>query len=386
MKHLFFILVIILLISCNDNGNQKGVKFAPKSKVSNLTKQERKEAILKKRQELSGLNLDTLLFSNNIKFTVLSPKPKNEITMNVSELAKMKMIELSCKNGISGIGTNPIFVLAMTITPTNKGITSTISEKKTGTYAMNIYVGNAITKDIYASTSSQIMGVGDTYEQAAINAVENINNTSEFQLMLRKASQKIIKWYDSNLETFKMQVESFISLGNYAQAYALLSSVPQDASMCFQYAKQKQDQVLKNLMEQRKADNLVYMKNAIVEAGTSYSPKVGAYYQMIPLNSSEKEIADKLFTKYMSDVENAVNNEIEHKRYLEKAEIEFRTLQVQSEIEASHATMIQYQNSAYNNQTSETLSDGDSGALDSIFSNVINLAMSNISTLWGLFI
>lgn len=382
MKHLFFILGIILLTACNDKGSQKGITFAPKAKVSNLTEQERKEAILRKRQELSGINLDTLLFSNNVKFTVLSPRPKDEITMDVSELAKMKMIELSCQNGVSGIGTNPIFVLAMTMTSIDKGLTTTIPEKKTGTYVMNIYVGNAITKEVYTSVSSRIMGVGDTYEQVAINAVESINNTPEFQLMLKKASQKIIKWYECNLETFKMQVEGFITLGNYAQAHALLSSVPQDASICFQYAKQKQDQVLKKLMEQRKADNLVYMKNAIAEAGTSYSPKVGAYYQMIPLNSSEKEIADKLFTKYMSGIENAVKNEIEHKRYLEKAEIEFRTLQVQSEIEASHATMIKYQNSAHNNQTS----DEGSETLDSIFSNVINLAMGNISTIWGLFV
>lgn len=384
MKHLFFILGIIFLTACN--GNQNGVKFAPKEKVSKLTELERKEAILKKRQDLSGVNLDTLLFSNNIKFTVLSPKPKDEITMNVSELAQMKMVELSCQNGISGLGTNPIFVLAMTMTPINKGITSTIPEKKTGTYAINIYVGNALTKDIYSSLSFQIMGVGDTYEQVAINAVGTINNTSEFQLMLKKASQKIVRWYDSNLETFKMQIESFVSSGNYAQAHALLSSVPQGASMCFQYAKQKQDIVLQKLMEQRKADNLVNMKDAIAESGTSYSPKVGAYYQMIPLNCPEKDIADKLFAKYMSGIENAVNNEIEHKRYLEKAEIEFRTLQVQSEIEASHATILQYQNSASSNQPSMPAMNGGSGTLDSIFSHVINLAMGNISTLWELFV
>lgn len=383
MKNLFIILVIILLTACDGTGNKNGVKFAPKEKVSNLTEQERQEAILRKRQEMSGLNLDTLLFANNVKFTVLTPKPKDEITMDVSELAKMKMIELSCQNGVSGIGTNPIFVLVMTMTPTNKGITSTIPERKTGTYAMNIYVGNVITKDIYASISSKIMGVGDTYEQVAINAVENINNTPEFQLMLKKASQKIIRWYDNNFESFKMQVESFIGLGNYAQAHALLSSVPQDASKCFNYAKQKQEQVLNNLMEQRKADNLIGMKNAIAEAGSSYSPKVSAYYQMIPLNSSEKEIADKLYTKYMSDIENAVNNEIEHKRYLEKAEMEFRTLQVQAEIEASHASIAQYQMSS---NTINTAHNEENGTFDKLLANVINLSMGNISTLWELFL
>lgn len=386
MKQLFLIIGILLLVSCN--GNQKGVKFTPKERTSNLTEQEREDAISKKHLELSGLNADTLLFSNNIKLTVLSPKPKDEITLKVSELAETKMIQVACQNGISGLGTTPIFVLAMTMTPISKGITSTIPEKKTGTYTINIYVGNMVTKDIYASTSLQIMGVGDTFEQVAINAVSSIENIPEFQQMLKKASAKIIQWYDTNVATFKMQVEELLALGEYAQAYALLSSVPEDASQCFDYVKLKQVTVLNRLMEQRKADYLVEMKNAIAEAGTSYNAKVAGYYQMIPANCSEKEIADKLYTKYMADIESSVNNEIEHKRYMEKAELEYRVLQVQAEIEATHATMNKHQSESATSyiQDATTSSNEESGTFDMILANVVNLAVSHVPTLLGLLI
>lgn len=385
MKQLFFIIGVLLLVACN--GNQKGVKFAPKERISNLTEQERKEAISKKRSELSGLNVDTLLFSNNIKLTVLSPKPKDEITLKVSELAETKMIQITCQNGISGLGTTPIFVLAMTMTPVNKGITSTIPERKTGTYAINIYVGNMITKDIYASTSSQIQGVGDTFEQVAINAVSSLENKPEFQQMLKKASTRIIQWYDTNVATFKMQVEELLTLGEYAQAHALLSSVPEAASRCFEYVKLKQDIVLNSLMEQRKADNLIEMKNAIAEAGTSYSAKVAGYYQMIPPNCPEKEIANKLYTKYMADMESSVNNEIEHRRFMEKAEIEYRVLQVQAEIEASHAAMNQYQSaSAASYVQPETTPNEESETFDMILANVVNLAINHVPSLLGLLI
>ncbi|MEI3462128.1 MAG: hypothetical protein V8Q70_08700 [Bacteroides eggerthii] len=387
MKQLFLIIGILLLVACN-GGNQKGVKFAPKERASNLTEQERKEAISKKRAELSGLNIDTLLLSNNIKLTVLSPKPKDEITLQVSELAETKMIQIACQNGISGLGTTPVFVLAMTMTPSSKGITSTIPEKKTGTYTINVYVGNVMTKDIYASMSSQIMGVGDTFEQAAISAVSSIENTSDFQDMLKKASARIIQWYDTNVETFKMQVEKYVALGEYAQAHALLSSVPESATRCFGYVQIKQGSVLKSLLEQRKADNLAGMKNAIAEAGTSYSAKVAGYYQMIPADCPERKIADKLYEKYMLDMESAVNSEIEHKRYMDKSEVEFRVLQVQAEIEASHATMSQYQSisTASHVQESESSSNEEGGVFDMILGNVVNLAMSHVPTLLSMLI
>lgn len=386
MKQLFFIIGMLFLVACN-GGNQKGVKFAPKERVSNLTEQERKEAISQKRSELSGLNIDTLLLANNIKLTVLSPKPKDEITLEVSKLAETKMIQIACQNGISGLGTTPVFILAMTMTPVNKGITSTIPERKTGVYDMNVYVGNVMTKDIYANISSRIMGVGDTFEQVAANAVSSIENTPEFQQMLKKASARIIQWYDSNIATFKMQVEKLIALGEYAQAHALLSSVPEAASQCFEYAQQKQGGVLNNLMEQRKADNLAGMKDAIAEAGTSYSAKVAGYYQMIPVNTPERKIADQLYTKYISNMESSAKSEIEHKRYMEKAEVEFRALQVQAEIEASRVAMSQCQSTPTASYVQdETLSNEESGAFDIILANVINLGMSHLPALLGMLI
>lgn len=387
MKQFFLIIGILLLVACNGR-NQKEVKFAPMERVSNLTEQERKDAISKKRAELSGLNIDTLLLSNNIKLTVLSPKPKDEITLQVSELAETKMIQIACQNGISGLGTTPVFVLAMTMTPVNKGITSTIPEKKTGTYAINVYVGNVITKDIYASMSSQIMGVGDTFEQVAISAVSSIKNTSEFQDMLKKASARIIHWYDTNIQTFKMQVEKFIAIGDYAQAHALLSSVPESATRCFEYVQMKQGSVLKSLLEQRKADNLARMKDAIAEAGTTYNTKVAGYYQMIPADCPERKIADQLYKKYMLDMESAVNSEIEHKRYMDKSEVEFRVLQVQAEIEASHATMSQYQSVSTTShvQESESSSNEEDGVFDMILGNVVNLAMNHVPTLLSMLI
>lgn len=384
MRLIIVLFSLLFLFACD--GKKKGVKFSPKEKVSIMTDQERSNAIAKKRSELSGLNIDTLLLANNIKLTILSPRPNEEISLNVSQMAQMRMLRIACQNGISGIGTDPIFVFAMTMTPINKGVISTVPEKKTATYDVNFYVGNVITKDIYASYASQIIGVGETFEQAAISAVSSIENTSDIQKMLKKASDRIIHWYDSNIETFKFQIESLIAAGKYAQAHALLSSVPQNAFHCFTYAKEMKSDVLRHLLIQRREENLIEMKNAISEAGTSYNAKVAAYYKMIPSGCTEKAEADKLYSKYMNSIQTAAQNEIEHQRYLEKSEIEYRTLQIQADIEASHAAIVQQQaNSMTTAQESDSQSEGG-GFFDNILENVINLASENLPALLSMLI
>lgn len=204
--------------------------------------------------------------------------------------------------------------------------------------------------------------------------------------MLKKASDRIIHWYDSNIETFKFQIESLIAAGKYAQAHALLSSVPQNAFHCFTYAKEMKSDVLRHLLIQRREENLIEMKNAILEAGTSYNAKVAAYYKMIPSGCTEKAEADKLYSKYMNSIQTAAQNEIEHQRYLEKSEIEYRTLQIQADIEASHAAIVQQQaNSMTTAQESDSQSEGG-GFFDNILENVINLASENLPALLSMLI
>ena len=77
---IFFLSVLLLAVSCNFSGNNKtsgGVKFAPKERESKFTDEERAEAIAKKRAELASMDLDieSLVFENNIKLTVRPPAP-----------------------------------------------------------------------------------------------------------------------------------------------------------------------------------------------------------------------------------------------------------------------------------------------------------------------
>jgi hypothetical protein len=62
--------------------------------------------------------------------------------------------------------------------------------------------------------------------------LNDIKNTAALQQMLKIASERIIAWYN-NVAGFKAVIEEFVSKQDYETAYALLASVPKEASCMF---------------------------------------------------------------------------------------------------------------------------------------------------------
>ena len=92
MKRISYIIgVIMLTVAITSCGGQQkqGTKFAPKDRESSLSDSERQAAIAQKKAELDSLNLDiqTLVFENNIKLTVLPPAATGDITEETSAAA-----------------------------------------------------------------------------------------------------------------------------------------------------------------------------------------------------------------------------------------------------------------------------------------------------------
>ena len=118
MKRRLIICVVsvILLLSACGGSTEKGKKFTPKDRTTTkMSIEERDAAIAQKRAELlGGLNLDTLLYSHGVKFSIVQPKLQGEdITQDIADRIVMKMLQMACQNGISGMGTNPGFVMIL---------------------------------------------------------------------------------------------------------------------------------------------------------------------------------------------------------------------------------------------------------------------------------
>lgn len=293
-------LMTVVIMSCGGQQKSEGKKFAPKERESSMSDSERKAAIAQKKAELlGGLNLDTLLYSHGVKFSIVQPKVQGEdITQDIADRIVMKMLQIACQNGISGLGTNPGFVLGTEIAQTGRAATATTPQKMTVKYELTLKVMNITTGDVYATATQEVMGVGNSFVEANQNFTSEIKNTPALQKMLQTASERIIDWYNKNVQTVKNQIETAAGKGDYDLALAIASSVPQQASAAFQYASSKMGELTKGLMHKKAADMLGEMTAAMASAGEDFDPSIGAYFKLIPTDAPEHAKAQELYNKY----------------------------------------------------------------------------------------
>ena len=338
MRHLNYIIGIslaaVVIMSCG--GQSKGAKFAPKERESSLSDSERKTAVNQKKAELDSLNLDiqTLVFENNVKLTVLPPAVTDDITEETSALMAGKLMQITAQNGIGGYGNSPAFALAVMMAPTGRAATGSAPQKMLTKYTITFYVANMLTGDVYASHSEDVEGVGATFSEATHNAVNEIKNTPALQQMLKTASGRIISWYN-NVQSFKAIVEGNVSKQEYETASALLASVPKQATACFDYAQKRLGYVLEGMNNQKAAETLAELKNAIAAAGEQYDPMPSGYLKMIPANSKQYAEASKLYDNYVQHIQDVRMENIKHEQKMELERLALEQVKLQHQQKAS---------------------------------------------------
>ncbi len=319
----FFIFAVLLcgaicFSACNSDAKQEekkeGKKFAPKEKQSSMTQEERTAAIAERKASLV-VNVDSIMMLDGVKFSVLPPTVNAETPQQASEMLVTRLISIAAQNGIGGLPTNPVLGLVTRVERTESSLTGTAPQKAVVKYEVTTYCGNFISNEIYASATTALTGVGNTVEQAAIQAFRQLQNTPQLKDMMKKASENAIKWYD-NKGNIERIVNEALSEKNYPLAMALLSSVPSQSSS-FDYAI-KRDSVVSGLYFESKADDLyASMKAAIVAAQSEYSPEPGAYFQLIPQTAKVYAEALKDFNQYKADVEADRRDKIARERAVE---------------------------------------------------------------------
>lgn len=332
MRKIFVLLFLLttILTSCN----RSGVKFAPKERQSTLSIAERDSAIAQKKRE-TNFDPDVMLFQNNIKLAVAGPAPQGEITEQVTMKVMTRLMQIASKNGIAATGDSPCFAIACQFNPISKEATGTAPQKMICNYDAVIFVGNLITGDIYACTTQRVSGVGSTFTEAAIIASNEIEDSKEMQQMLSDAESTIISWYESNVQVFAQDVEALVSQGDLEKAFAMLRSVPKEATNCFKYSSSRLKDVEKKLLTKHANEQLHEMENAIAQAGDKYSPTVSASFKLIPENTPAYAKAEKMWQSYTTQIANARRDSIEWEKHKYNEELETERLKMKYSYEAS---------------------------------------------------
>ena len=298
MKYIYIVGVVILgsfIFSCS-SGQKKNKSFNPTERTSSLSLEEHDQRLANLRAKF-GVDLDSLVSSHGVRLSIVMPEVQGDITEDVSKRMAIKMLQMASQNGISGLGTNPNFVLGAEISQTGRAATGTAPQKMTVQYEMTFKVMNAVTGDVYGTSMQEVQGVGNSFEEASLNAVKEIKNTPPIQKFLQTANDRIVRWYDGNLQVVKNQVHKAEGEGNYELALALLNSIPEQ-STSYKYVAEKQDALFKAILHKHAAEQLAKMESALASSGDEFDPAISAYLSMIPADCPEHKAAQKMYAEY----------------------------------------------------------------------------------------
>ena len=338
--------MIFSFAACENGGNTQtaeqstGKKFAPQERTSSMTAEERNAAIAQKKAELN-VDIETLLDSRNLRISILQPIVKGDITDAVADRLSMKMLEIAAQNGISGLGTNPNIVMGAEIAQTGRAATGTAPQKMTVQYELLFKVMNAVTGDVYATSKQEVMGVGNSFEEASLNAMNEVKNTPEMQAFLNTSSERIINWYNENVAAIKNEVEKAEVEGDFDYALAILGSVPEQATVAYQYVTEKQPKTLTAMLHKHAVDMLGEMEAALASSGDEFNPAVSAYFSLIPTDCPEHATAQKMYTEYekkcnarRAALEAKAERDEQAARELEKLKMQYENKEALAQIEA----------------------------------------------------
>lgn len=345
--------VIFTTASCTKQSNDK---FNPQDRTTvNLTEEDRNRAIAELKQSIS-INIDSLLYSDNVKMSVLPPNSE-QLSQQQIELIGVKMMQMLAQNGVGGMNNVPGFALTARITPTSNKVTATAPQKFLNEFDVNYSVINTVTGDVYATCVQKISGTGGSEEQAINEALRQIVPNKEIAEMLNAASGKIINWFNENLNTFKAQVSEAETNNDYALALALIQSVPQQAAAAFAYADSRRADIEHKFIQKIDNTELVALKEAIAQSDNEPSAEVYAHYSLILPSSSYYKDATTAITQYEKDMEakraqesaqRQTNLEAERQQQMELAKMENNRIMAKYTAQASEQAIRLYlsQNSA----------------------------------------
>lgn len=374
MKHsLLYIATALLLASCGGKSNDNVKTFAPQDRTTSSLSEEERSAAINAMKSATNADLQQMLYSHDVKFSVLQPVANGDITEGIAQKMASKLLAMASANGISGMGNAPGFALGVETEQTERLATGTAPQRMTVGYDLTYKVINTTTGDVYASATQHVSGVGRSFEEATRNAVDEMKNTSAVQQMLQTASNRIVEWYDANLPTLQRQVDAAAQSGNYALALALVESVPQQATKAADYAQKRQSELFAGMKHKMASETLASMQAAIASAGEEFDPQVGGYFSLLPTDAPEYKEAQSLFAKYQQTVK-AHRDALEAKAVRDEAaarawELEQQKMAHETELMQIEADKVK---SKYESQANAAALDKNQGFFKRLGNRLIN--------------
>jgi len=242
------------------------------------------------------------------------------------QLLSSRLNQAVSNYAFGGEGGNPRFIIGPSINLLSKNITTTSPTKYANTYEVTLLSLDVVSETTFASYSFTVKGVGDTPAKAFINAFRDYTfETEDFYNFLKKTQDKIAQYYNSNCDKIILEAEAEAKIRDYEKAFALLKSIPIDASSCFEKAMAKKQEYFQLSLNTNCQSVLSNMKAELGKANdpsaSGFNDAAMSYYAMIDQSSACFKEAESIYQNYLKKLKPEAKRDWEMKMKAFEAEV-----------------------------------------------------------------
>lgn len=154
--------------------------------------------------------------------------PQNfDIPMSSLNVLESRLSQALTMDGVVGGAPYSQFCVVAQVNPIQSEAISGLQKTYMVAFNLDLFVGSIATGEKFLSSSIRLKGAGTSTDRAYTTAFNSINvNNKQFQDFVKKAKQKIIAYYDSQLNSIISRAKALCVTQDYEEALCLLSSVP----------------------------------------------------------------------------------------------------------------------------------------------------------------
>lgn len=138
-----------------------------------------------------------------------------------------KLCSAVSSDGISASGAYAQFFVAAKSDVLYEQVVPGAPARTALTLSLNLYIGDYWGEKVFARTSMEIRGVGESRERAFLNAYRSLNvNNAQLAKFITEGKQRIMNYYDTEYNTILKEADRAVQLRDYERALFLLTAVP----------------------------------------------------------------------------------------------------------------------------------------------------------------
>ena len=201
---------------------------------------------------------------NSISLSVILPdNPENFSRKSISKI-ESKIQHVVTKYGISGSGYSNEFLIYPKAEIFDESVIEGMRNLVVVEMEFNLFIQQYSTSKVFSSYSRTIKGSGFNKEKAVIDAISNINtNDKNLEEFILEGKQKILAYYENNCDQIVQNSDYLMKTQKFAEAIAVLSSVPKEAKVCYASVQDKSIEAFNAYQKQTCETNLLSAKTAI---------------------------------------------------------------------------------------------------------------------------